>query len=372
MKNVIANTDWFLLGSAIAISLLGLITMYGFGDDSQFSSRQLIWLSLGVFVFFFASTIDFRFLRRTSVVVFVYSIAIFLLLLLFSIGSVFQGSSRWIDFGFFALQPAEVAKLALIILLAKYFSRRHIEIAHFRHIIVSGAYALIIFVLLFLQPDFGSGLIILGLWGGVILISGIPPKRLVVLVGIGLIAASFLWFFGLADYQKARVVSFLHPLADIQGAGYNAFQSTVAVGSGGILGKGIGYGTQSRLQFLPEYQTDFIFAAFAEEWGMGGAILLLAFFAVIFWRIAENARIGATNFETLFILGVGVLILIHVSVHVGMNVGLLPITGTTLPFMSYGGSHMLVGYLSLGIINAMRRYSRVVHEDEKHEVVGIS
>lgn len=371
MRRFIADTDWFLLGSAVLISIFGLVTMYGFGGQNQFAERQILWLIFGVGLFFMMSVIDFRFLRRTGVVVGIYGVAALLLALLFIIGAAFQGSARWFDLGFFAFQPSEFAKLALIIVLAKYFSRRHIEIAHFRHIIVSFLYAGVIFFLLFLQPDFGSGLIVLAVWGGIILIAGIPPKRLVVLGAIAAIAAAGLWFFALADYQKARIVSFMHPLADIQGAGYNAFQSTVAVGSGGILGKGIGYGTQSRLQFLPEHQTDFIFAAFAEEWGLGGALFLIILFGIIFWRISENARVGATNFETLFILGVGVLLLTHTTIHIGMNIGLLPITGTTLPFMSYGGSHMLITYATLGIINAMRRYARAVHEDERHEVVGV-
>lgn len=372
MKRVVIGTDWFLLGSAIAISVLGLVTMYGFGGGGQFAERQIIWLILSVGLFFIASSIDFRFMRRTGVVVGIYGVAVTLLALLFILGSTFQGSASWFDFGFFAFQPSEFAKFALIVVLAKYFSRRHIEIAHFKHIIVSFLYAAIIFGLLFLQPDFGSGLIILAVWGGIILIAGIPPKRLLVLGIIGAIAASGLWVFAFADYQKSRIISFLHPLADIQGAGYNAFQSTVAVGSGGIFGKGIGYGTQSRLQFLPEHQTDFIFAAFAEEWGLGGALLLIILFGIIFWRISENARMGATNFETLFILGVGVLLLVHTTINIGMNIGLLPITGTTLPFMSYGGSHMLITYSMLGIINAMRRYARAVHEDKRHEVVGVS
>lgn len=371
MRRAFLGTDWFLVGSAFLISLLGLVTMYGFDGENQFAERQAIWIILALGAFFITSSLDFRFLRRTGVVVSIYGVAFFLLALLLVVGSAFQGSARWFDLGFFAFQPSEFAKLALIVVLAKYFSRRHIEIAHFRHIIVSGLYAGIIFILLFLQPDFGSGLIILAVWGGIILIAGIPPKRLILLGALGAVTLSCLWFFALADYQKARITSFVHPLADIQGAGYNAFQSTVAVGSGGVLGKGIGYGTQSRLEFLPEYQTDFIFAAFAEEWGLGGALILIALFGVVFWRLSENARTGATNFETLFILGVAVLLLVHTTIHIGMNIGLMPITGTTLPFMSYGGSHMLIGYATLGVINAMRRYGRAVHKDERHEVVGV-
>ncbi len=362
--------DWVLLFSALAISLLGVISMYEFGAVNQFAPRQAVWLLLGTLLFFAAHFIDWRFLRRTVSVVVIYLAAVALLALLFVLGATFQGAQSWFDVGAFAIQPADPAKLALIILLAKYFSRRHIEIARMRHILVSGAYMFVVFVLLFLQPDFGSAIIVAGLWAGVILLAGIPLRHLALLVGVAAVAGGLLWSFAFADYQKDRILTFLHPLADIEGVGYNAFQSTVAVGSGGLWGKGVGYGTQSRLQFLPEHETDFIFAAFAEEWGFGGVLILLGLFGTLLYRLVVHARYGATNFETLFALGVAVLIVVHATIHIGMNIGLLPVTGTTLPFMSYGGSHLLTGYLMLGMVSSMRRYGRLVHEDIRHEVVG--
>jgi rod shape determining protein RodA len=365
------DTDWAMLASAVMISLFGIVTMYGFGTNNAFAPRQALWLLLGLVAFFGASVIDWRFLRRTPVVVAVYGVSVALLAFLFLAGSVFNGARSWLNVGAFAIEPVDPAKLALIIVLAKYFSRRHIEIARFRHIAVSGFYMFVVFALLFLQPDFGSAIIVVGLWVGIVLLAGIPLRHVLALATLGVVAISFLWFFGFADYQKARIINFIHPLADIHGTGYNAFQSTIAVGSGGIFGKGIGYGTQSRLKFLPEYQTDFIFAAFAEEWGLGGALILFALFGILLWRLAANAKSGAANFETLFAFGVAVLIIVHSTIHIGMNIGLLPVTGTTLPFMSYGGSHLLIGYLMLGIVNAMRRYSRTVHEAERYEVVGV-
>lgn len=367
---IVQRFDWALLGGALLISILGIVSMYEFNAANQFAPRQMLWVALGVLLFFLAHLVDWRFLRRTVTVVSIFAAAVALLLLLFLVGATFQGAQSWFNLGAFAIQPADPAKLALIIMLAKYFSRRHIEIARLRHIIVSGVYTLIVFLLLFLQPDFGSAIIVVGLWAGVVLLAGIPLRHLALIVGTGLVAAAALWTFAFADYQKARILSFMHPLADVSGVGYNAFQSTVAVGSGGLFGKGIGYGTQSRLQFLPEHETDFIFAAFTEEWGFGGALLLFALFGVVLYRVAKNAEYGATNFETLFTLGVGVLILVHATIHIGMNIGLLPVTGVTLPFMSYGGSHILTEYLMLGMISAMRRYGRIVHEDKRYEVVG--
>lgn len=359
-----------MLGSALLLSLAGLVSMYGFGQDTPYASHQLIWISIGLILFFVLSFIDFRFLRRTSVVVTIYVAAVAFLIALFLAGSVFNGAKSWFNLGAFAIQPVDPAKFALIIVLAKYFSRRHVEIAHLKHLVVSGAYAFIMFVLLFLQPDFGSAVIVAGLWIGMVLVAGIPFRRLALLVAAGVAAAALLWFFALAPYQKARIETFIHPLADISGAGYNAFQSTVAVGSGGIFGKGIGYGTQSRLQFLPEHETDFIFASFAEEWGLMGTLLLIGIFGLLIYRLIQNARQGASNFESLFILGVAILFSVHAVIHIGMNVGLLPVTGVPLPFTSYGGSHIVTGYAMLGIVNAMRRYARPTHEVP--EVIGIT
>lgn len=365
------NIDWLMVGSAFLISLAGLTSMYAFGDGSTFAERQIIWLALGLIVFFGFSLIDFRFLRRTLVVTLVYAGGLFMLALLFAIGATFQGAQSWFDLGFFAVEPVDPAKFALILVLAKYFSRRHIEIAHVRHLLVSGFYAFLIFALVLLQPDFGSAVIIMGVWMALVLIAGIPLRHLAVLIAIGAAALSFLWFFVFESYQHDRILTFLNPTADISGAGYNAVQSMIAVGSGGLLGKGIGYGTQSRLQFLPEHETDFIFAAFAEEWGFVGTAILLALFGTLLYRLVRNARNGATNFESLFTLGVASLFAIHMTVHIGMNIGLLPVTGITLPFMSYGGSHIVTGYALLGIVNAMRKYNRTVHSDAEHEMVGI-
>ena len=175
-----------------------------------------------------------------------------------------------------------------------------------------------------------------------------------------------MWNFGFKDYQKERILSFLDPLADIRGAGYNAYQSTIAVGSGELLGKGIGLGSQSKLKFLPEYRTDFIFAAFAEEWGFAGMLLLFALYGAVIWRALAIAYRGETNFEILYGLGLSIFFLSHFAVHVGMNIGILPVTGITLPLMSYGGSHLLSEYLGLGILMGMGGYARAAHKETHH------
>ena len=300
-----------------------------------------------------------------------FAISIFLLIFLFLTSSV-RGAQSWFDLGFFPFQPADLIKLVLILLLAKYFSKRHIEIANIRHILVSGFYALVFFILILLQPDFGSAIIIFLIWLGMVLVSGISKKHLLAVFLIGLLSFVGLWFYVFKPHQQQRILTFIHPMADIQGAGYNAFQSTIAVGSGQLFGKGVGFGTQSRLQFLPEYEADFIFAAFAEEWGFLGVVLLFLFFCIVIWRILANAAKGASNFEVLFGSGLAIMFISYFTIHVGMNIGLLPVTGITIPFMSYGGSHLLVEFIGLGILMGMRKYSRVAHRDDmQNEFLGM-
>jgi rod shape determining protein RodA len=278
-----------------------------------------------------------------------------LLALILVIGEVTLGAQSRFDLGFFSFQPSDPAKLVLIMVLAKYFSKRHVEIGDLRHVIVSGIYAFLIFGLVFVQPDFGSGIIIASIWFGLVLVAGISWKHLGSVIMLGVIAFSGLWLFGFQDYQKERILTFLHPLADIRGAGYNAYQSTIAVGSGQLMGKGVGYGTQSKLQFLPEYETDFIFAAYAEEWGFVGVMFLFALYGVVIIRILRIALRAETNFERIYGSGVAILFTSHFLVHIGMNIGLLPVTGTTVPFLSYGGSHLITEFIALGVLMGMNK-----------------
>ena len=366
-----SHIDPFLFLSALAISLGGLVTMHSFSAENSFFDKQIIWICLSIVVFFAASVPEYGFLRRTPIITALFAMTALLLVLVFFFGSVVKGAQERFNLGFFAVQPSDPAKLLLVLVLAKYFARRHIEIAHIRHILVSGAYASVLFVLVFFQPDFGSALIIGGIWLGMVLVAGISWKHLAALCVGSIIVLTGLWQYGLQPYQKQRVLTFLHPLTDVRGSGYNAYQSTVAVGSGEVFGKGIGYGTQSKLQFLPEYQTDFIFAAYAEEWGFVGVVLLLGLFAVLIIRVLAIAGRGADNFDTLFGLGLAVYFTAQFTVHVGMNMGLLPITGTTLPFMSYGGSHLLTEYAALGILMGLRRHARPsIQARDETEIVG--
>lgn len=370
--------DWLLVLFIIPIAAAGLITMKSFGVSDQsaqiahFFTRQLLWLGVSFGIFFGLSFVDFRFLKRTDILVGLFAFVAFLLIVLFFAGSRVNGARSWFSLGGFSFQPSDLMNLVLILVLSKYFSRRHVEIRNIKHIFISGVYALIPFLLVFLQPDFGAAMLIFLTWLGMTLVSGISKRHLAAVFLVGVVAFSGLWLFVFHPYQKERVLNFLHPLVDVRGSGYNAYQSTVAVGSGQFMGKGLGYGTQSRLQFLPEYETDFIFAAFSEEWGFIGVALLLLLFALVIWRILANAMVGASNFEMLFGMGLAILMMSHILINIGMNIGLLPVAGITLPFMSYGGSHLMMEFASLGILMGMRRYSRTTHPDNmKNEFLGI-
>ena len=363
IKKISNGIDWMLVFFILPIIAGGLATMKSFAPletTGNFFNKQIVWVLVSGAVFFIFSFIDFRFLKRTDILVFIFSIMSLVLLSLFVLGKVSHGAQSWLSFFGFSIQPSDMMKLVLVLILAKYFSRRHVEIRDIKHIFISFFYAFIPFVLVLLQPDFGSAMIIFFIWLGMVLVAGISKTHLLAVFLSGVLLFTSFWFLIFAPYQKARIINFISPLSDIHGSGYNAFQSTIAVGSGEINGKGLGFGSQSRLKFLPQPQSDFIFAAFAEEWGFIGSLLILFLYALVIWRILYNASFGAYNFEILFGMGVALFFMSHILVNIGMNLGLLPVTGIPLPFMSYGGSHLLVEFSALGILMSMKKYSRSV------------
>jgi rod shape determining protein RodA len=371
-SNIFRKFDLTLFGAMTCILLAGLFTMSSFQGNDSYFLKQSIWIIITLSAFIFVSQFEYRFLKQTRVVVSVYVALLAVLSLLFILGHVAKGAESWFRVGGVAFQPIDLMKLVLIIVLAKYFSRRHVEIANIRHIIVSGVYAFIPFVLVVLQPDFGSAMVLFFIWLGLVLVSGISIRHLVLVFLIGAITFTIAWKMVFKPYQKARIMNFVYPLQDIRGTGYNAYQSTIAVGSGGLLGKGVGFGTQSRLNFLPEYRTDFIFAAYAEEWGFIGSVLLLIFFAIILSKLATYALVADSTFEALFTYGVMIWILTHIAINIGMNIGIMPVTGIPLPLMSYGGSHLLAECIALGMCAGMNRYARSGHKQQmKNEFLGL-
>jgi rod shape determining protein RodA len=366
------NIDWLLVVSVVPILVFGLLTMKSLGGDDYFFNRQLIWIAIGFLVMLGMSTIDWRILKSSAVILSLYAFGILLLFLLAVVGSVTQGARSWLYVGPAAIEPVELIKFILILVFAKYFSGRYVEIALWRHLIISFVYLALPLVLVFLQPDFGSAAILFFIWGSMVFFSGLRMRQIAILGALGIGAALVGWFFLLAPYQQARIVAFLQPERDPRKSGYHAIQAMIAVGSGGILGKGVGYGTQSRLHFLPEPETDFMFAAFAEEWGLVGVILLALSFGMLFWRILHISSRAPDNFSKLMGLGLAFLLVGHITVNVGMNLGLLPITGIGLPFMSYGGSFLLMLMLALGVLQSVATRSTALKAYEEKDTLLIS
>ena len=352
-------TDWYLVVSVVFIMLLGLVTMVSFDDGvgATLIFKQSIFITLAVAVMLIGSFVSPTLLRGPLVSLSFFLIACTTLVALLLFADTINGAKSWFTLGPFVVQPVEFIKLLLIIVLARYFAGRHMHIRHIRHVVVSLALAGSLFFLVFMQPDLGSSVILLAIWAGMIFVSGVSKRHIAALLIAALLCSLVGWQF-LSGYQKERILDFLQPLQNLTTTGYSAHQSVIAVGSGELLGKGVGEGTQSELGFLPLHESDFIFAAYAEEWGFFGVLLLFALYGLIAWRLYAHAVQGRTNFETLVVVGVFVFFFSHFVLHIGVNVALLPVTGITLPFMSYGGSHLLAEACAIALVLSMARLER--------------
>lgn len=357
----ISRFDWLLLGSVFLLITIGLTTLFSLSGvgGTPFFERQLIWTTVGIVLFFASSVIDFRIFRtQTAAVVLLYILSVLLLASVLAVSPRVRGIRAWLQFGGVALQPVELAKLSLAVLLAKFFSKRHIEIYRVWHLVVSGLYISVPMFLVMLQPDPGSAMVLVAVWLAVVLFSGMRIRHFFYLTGVGILFACIAWFFVLLPYQRGRIASFLDPYRDPQGAGYQMIQSMIAVGSGRVWGKGLGYGSQSHLHFLPEPHADFIFAAYAEEWGFAGSAILLGLFGIVLWRIIRIGSRARDNFSRLYAIGFAALIFTQSFIHIGMNMGVLPITGITLPFVSYGGSSLVTLMIGMGIVQNIQINAR--------------
>lgn len=358
LQGTVKKFDWFIVVSSIFLSVSGLMTIFSssfYLDDFLNFKKQFVFLLLGIAVMFVASLIDWRVFRDgPHLVLVLYIISLVSLIGLLFFGIEVRGSRSWYNLGPVSFNPIELTKLVLVILLAKYFSTRHVEVYRIRHMLVSGLYIFIPALLILLQPEVGS-VIILGLiWIGVLIISGIRVKHFLILCLCGLVLLALSWSFLLQDYHKARIASFLSPSLSPLGIGWNQAQAKIAIGSGGLWGQGFGRGTQIRYGFLPASQTDFIFAGLAEEWGLFGASLLLLAFGVLVWRMVKISLSSQSNFPRLFSAGLAITITAQVVINIGMNLGLLPIIGIPLPLISYGGSSLLATFFGLGILQSIK------------------
>lgn len=348
-----SRLDWWMVVSSAILVGFGLLLIYSltWPEDNRLM-KQIIFFVMGMGIVFVLQLFDAHFWRNASIIL--YAAVVLLLMGLLFFGEATRGTRGWIRFGPVALQVAEFAKVATILFLATTLEKLHFDLARFRHVVLCLIIIGIPSFLALLQPDFGSTFIIMVSGGIMLLYTGLDRKKLAILIVGGLVVASIGWFAALQDYQKERVLTFLNPQSDPLGSGYNVTQSIVAIGSGGLWGRGIGLGTQSQLNFLPEQETDFIFASLAEELGFVGSSVFLAVYLFFLWRMYHTLSLRAHLFNSFIVIGVFAMFLTQTVVNVGMNMGLFPVTGITLPFVSYGGSSLIVSFISLGLIQNMR------------------
>jgi rod shape determining protein RodA len=351
--------DWILISAATLLSGFGMAGIYSTsladGDFLNFK-KQIIFFAIGFFLMVFLSFFDWRtFSDSPYFVLALYIICILSLVLLFFFAPDIRGTKSWFKLGPVSLDPIEFAKIVLIILLAKYFSKRHVEMYRPRHIFLSGLYVAIPTGLVFFQPNFGSALILASIWIGILLMSGIKVRQFLILLLLFAVIFSVAWVTVIKDYQKARITNFLMPKTQDQlNIGWNQTQAKIAIGSGGLLGAGFGRGAQTQYGFLPEAHTDFIFASISEEFGLAGAGVLLILFIVLIWRVMKIAISAKSNFPRLFASGLTTIIISQVFIHIGMNIGILPIIGTPLPLVSYGGSGVVALFAAFGLLQNIK------------------
>ncbi len=356
MYQHLRKLDWTLIMSALLLTGVGLFAIFSVGSPESllFLKKQMVFLGAGFLLMIILSFFDYRIFKNNSIVLIIFYLFCLLSLVLVLSFPKVRGASSWFSLGPFNFEPIEFVKIIIILFLAKYFSFRHIEMYRIRHLLISGFYVGLLILITLIQPDFGSALILFLIWIGVIIVAGIKIRHLAVLALIALILFVGAWFGFLQDYQKQRIITFLHPQEDPYGSGYHVIQSLIAVGSGGFYGQGSGSSSQAGLRFLPAQHTDFIFATLAEQKGLLGISVLLILYGILFWRISKIALTSTNNFSRLYAAGLSIMIFAQLVINIGMNVGLIPVTGLTLPLVSYGGSSLISIFIGLGILQSIK------------------
>jgi len=348
--------DWVLFGSIFLLITFGLAAIYSItisAENPDFTNfkKQIFFSLIGFILLFLVSLFDYRVWRDYSH--FIYGAVGLLLIAVLFIGTTIRGTTGWFSFFGVNFQPVEIAKIALILILAWFLSNRPSGIKDIKTFLITAGMTGLFFILVILQPDFGSAIILFSIWILMIIFAGCNKKHLLVLGLLFIIAFSLAWVFMFKDYQKDRILTFFDPQADPYNRGYHVRQSVTAIGAGGFLGRGLGFGSQSQLKFIPASHTDFIFAVIAEELGLLGVSLILFFWGLIFYRLIKAAVTIKDSFSSLFILGVSAIFFIQIVINIGMNIGIVPVTGISLPFVSYGGSFLVVSLLLIGMAESM-------------------
>lgn len=352
-----SKVDWLLFFAIVILLLFSLSILYSLNlnsEDSNFLvfAKQILFAFSGLVLYFIFSSINYKVWWTYSKLIYIFFVVVLIAVLIF--GTNIKGTTGWIQIGSVTIQPVEFAKIGLIIWLARYFSQHANEFKFFKHIFISGLGTLFFVGLVVLQPDLGSALVLLGTWIIVLLFTGIRKKHFLWLASTFSVVSVLSWFLLLKEYQKSRIMTFINPGLDAQGEGYNVIQSMIAVGAGKVSGRGLAFGSQSGLRFLPEPGTDFIFSVIAEDLGFIGALILLALFGFIFYRLFLIMQKSSDDFGAYFVLGVASMLLVQLFINIGMNMGISPVTGIPLPLVSAGGSSLWAVLIALGIAQNIR------------------
>ena len=349
--------DWVIISSASLVACFGLAGIYSASlakNDFLNFQKQVIFFVIGLGLMLAISFFDYRVIMNNPyLILFLYFLSLAFVAGLYFFAPVIRGTRGWYKIGLLTLDPNEPVKITLLILLAKYFSMRHVEMYKSRHILLSGLYVFLPAVLIFLKPDLGGTMVLILMWLGILVVSGIKLKHFLILLACFLLIAGIGWQFFLQDYQKDRVISFLFPY-DVLGGSWSQIQTKISIGSGQIFGQGLAKGSQVQYGFLPEPHTDFIFSVIAQEWGLAGIIIFFALYITLIWRILKIAIEAESNFPRLFATGFAIILITQFSVNISMNLSLIPVVGIYLPFVSYGGSGLIGNFIALGILQSIK------------------
>jgi rod shape determining protein RodA len=350
--------DFWLLGATLILIIIGILMIYSAtacvtGEPLDWASpaaRQALFAVVGIIGMLILSIIDYRLYAALRLPIWIFTLG--LLAIVSVIGQITHGAQRWIDLRIILFQPSELSKLLLVLVVARYMADHEQEMSRWRHLAIAFLFVLLPIGLVYLQPDLGTAIVIAATWGVMALACGMRLRDVLIVLAIGVVAAPLIWS-SLHSYQQERILTFLDPERDPLGAGYNVTQARIAIGAGGFWGLGFCSGTQSQLRFLRIRQTDFIFSVIGEELGFVGALFVIALYVFIFWRLIRAAMLARDAYGKLVIIGIIAIILVQSYVNLGMNLGLMPVTGIPLPFVSSGGSSLITLLAAEGVAQSV-------------------
>ena len=356
-RRLLKNFDFTLLVTAVSIVVCGCAMIYS-ANGIAYMQKQIVWAMFGLVAATLAASIDHALYDRIAGKLYV--INLLLLIAVIALGDASKGARRWIGYGGIHIQPSEFAKIIIIIALAVFLVRRRDSIRTFKTFLWSFVYVGVPMLLVFKQPDLGTSLIFLAIWVAMVFVMGTNSKNILIFAGTAAAVALVVWNVPgvMKDYQKERIITFINPAADPRGSGYHVTQSRIAIGSGHMVGKGFRKGTQRELGFIPEQHTDFIFTVVGEELGFAGAATLIVLYLILMWRALDILSAAEDPTGRAIAAGIAGMFFFHITVNLGMTMGIMPVTGVPLPMFSYGGSSLMANLIAIGLLEgiSMRRH----------------